>query len=393
MPLVRLQCPACESIVKISEEIAAQHPLVRCAKCQGLVTVAASRVIEPVASVDEDDRSSYKPRKKKKKSKGTPAPVGMIVGIVVGLLALAGAVIGGYFLFNQLGGSPLEKSFKKGLAIMQRLADAVDSIQTPQDVSKAFDTMKGAIADLKQLDEQNRQAGINPDSEEAKKAAEKYMPEVMKLTSRMQAAMMKLAANPAMVQALKENLAKLGPGLGELAMLGGGFNMPGKSSQPKQGSNFTQNAQKDTQPGQGGDVSNNSQVSLQQLENALISKNIQARLIPGMLEEIRDRETAELALFKIEAVLNSLMGNESTIRRLEREWGKPTTPTAQQTLREIEKTRDELAMHLTRIEKLPDLGNVHAKIVKKLSEVGLASETTTTTASNSSSGKEGSNRF
>ena len=40
MSLVRLQCPACSAIVKVSDEIVAQHPIVRCAKCQGLVTVA-----------------------------------------------------------------------------------------------------------------------------------------------------------------------------------------------------------------------------------------------------------------------------------------------------------------------------------------------------------------
>lgn len=391
MPLVRLQCPACESIVKISEEIAGQYPVVRCAKCQGLVSVATSRMIEPVASLDKGDDSSYKPKKKKKKSKGAAVPVGMIVGVVVGLLVLAGAGIGGYFLISQLGGSPLEKSFKKGLAIMQRMADAVDSIQTPQDVPKAFDQINGAISDLKQLDEQNRQAGIHSDSEDAQKAAEKYMPEVMKLTARMQAAMMKLATNPAMVQALQENAAKLGAGMGELALMGGGFSMPGRSSQPNTGNNFDQNKQKNNPPSQGLGTSNTTG-SLQQLENALISKNIQAKLLPGMLEEIRDNETAELALFKIETVLKSLIGNESTIRQLERELGKPTTPAAQQTLREIEKTRDELAVHLTRLEKLPDLGSVHAKIVRKLSEVGLASETTTT-ASNQPSGKESSNPF
>jgi len=391
MPLVRLRCPACESIVKVNEEIAAQHPLVRCAKCQGLVTVATSRVIEPVASLDDEEDSGYKPRKKKKKSKGDTAPVGMIVGIVVGLLVLAGAGVSVYLLITHIGGSPLEKSFKKAIALMEQMADAVDSIQTPQDVPKAFDQMNGAFAELKQMEEQNRLSGIHPEAAETQRLSEKYTPEFFKLAGRIEAAMMKLRANPAIAQALKENLAKLGPALSELAQLGGGLSIPGARKQPDFGNNLGQNNPNRNPPNQGSG-SSTSNALLQQLETALISKNIQAKFIPEILEKIRDMETADLAMFQLDAVLKSLAENESTIRRLEREQGKPTTPAAQQTLREIDKTRDELAVHLTRIEKLPDLGSVHAKIVKKLSEVGLASETTST-AANSSPGKESANPF
>lgn len=389
MPLVRLQCPACESIVKISEEIAAQHPLVRCAKCQGLVTVAASRVIEPVASADEGDESSYKPRKKKKKSKGDTAPVGMIVGIVVGLLVLAGAGVSVYLLITHIGGSPLEKSFKKAIALMEQMADAVDSIQTPQDVPKAFDQMNGAFAELKQMEDENRLLGVHPEAVETQRLSGKYTPEFFKLAGRIEAAMMKLRANPAIAQALKENLTKLGPALSELAQLGGGLSIPGAHKQLDFGNNLPQD-NLNRNPANQGSGSSTSNALLQQLENALISKNIQAKFIPEILEKIRDTETADLAMFQLDAVLKSLAENESTIRRLEREQGKPTTAAALQTLREIEKTKDELAVHLTRIEKLPDLRSVHEKIVKKLSEVGLASETAST-ASNQSPGKEGSN--
>jgi hypothetical protein len=47
MSLVRLQCPACSSIVRISPETAAAHPVVRCGKCQGLVNTTTTQVNAP----------------------------------------------------------------------------------------------------------------------------------------------------------------------------------------------------------------------------------------------------------------------------------------------------------------------------------------------------------
>lgn len=388
MPLVRLQCPACASIVKINEQIAAQHPLVRCAKCQGLVTVATSRVIESALSADERDDYSYKPKKKKKKSSGNAVPVGMIVGVVVGLLVLVGAGFGIYFLIDHFGGSPLEKQFKRALANLQKVADAVDSIKTPQDVPQAFDQMKDAIADLKQLDEDNRKNGINPDTEEAKKIGEKYMPEVLKLTAKMQGSMMKLALNPEMAQALRENAVKLGAAMNQLALMGGGFHLPNRNAPP----NFGNNTPFNQPPSQPGNVPPNSN-SQQQLENALMSKRMQSRVLPSLLDGIRDSDTAELALVKMEAVLQSLDLYERRIKQYEQNGGSLTTTTAQSTLREIEKTTDELAVHLTRIEKLPDLGSVHARIVRKLNEVGLAPATGTIASSKPAQGNDSGNPF
>ncbi|HQR07494.1 MAG TPA: hypothetical protein PLN21_11760 [Gemmatales bacterium] len=370
MPLVRLQCPACASIVKISDEIVAQHPLVRCAKCQGLVTVATSRVIEQSASADDSDDYSYKPKKKKKKSPGSAVPVAMIVGIVVGLLVFVGAGIGIYFLINHFGGSPLDKQFKQGLAIMQRMADAFDTMQTPQDVPRVFDQIKTCAADLKQLDEDNRNAGIDTHGEQANKVAEKYMPEYLKLTQRITSVMTRLAMNPAMAQAIKENIARLGPDL-QQAMMRGSLNR--EAMQPQL--NFGNNVPGSTTP----TLSLQSHtMQQQQLEQALISKSLQAKMLPGVLEEIRDSQTAELNLLRIDAVIQSLTNIDRTIKQLEREVGRSRTTSGQNALHDIEKTIDELAVHLARIERLSDLGSVHARIVSKLSEVGLASSTSIT---------------
>lgn len=388
MSLVRLQCPACATIVKISDETAAQHPLVRCARCQGLVTVATSRVIESAASADDDDDYSYKPKKKKKRSQSSRVPVGMIAGIVVGLLLLVGAGIGIYFLINHFGGSSLDKQFKRALAQMQKMADALDAIKTPQDVPKAFDQMKDVIATLRQIDEDNRKNGIDPNSEEVKKVAEKYMPEVLKLTARMQGSMMTLAMTPEMAQAIRENAAKLGEGVGQLAFMGRGFNPANRNAPPNFGSNKPFNDQS-AQPGN----ALPSNIPQQQLENALISKSLQARLLPGMLEEVRDSDTADLALAKIDPILQSLNLYDRKIKQFEGDGGSLATSTAQKSLRELQKTCDELAVHLSRIEKLPDLASTHTKIVRKLSDVGLASATTTTASNRPVSGKDTGNPF
>lgn len=384
MPLVRLQCPACASIVKISEEIAAQHPLVRCAKCQGLVTVATSRVIEPVTPVEESDNYSYKPRKKKKKSHGNTVPVALIVGIVVGLIVLVGAGIGVYFLIDHFGGSPLEKQFKRGLANMQKMADAFDSMQSPKDVPEAFDKIKAAVGELRLLDEDNRKAGIDTHGQEANQVAEKYMPEYLKLTQKITSNMTRLAMDPNMAQAVRENIARLGPDL-QMAMMRGGLNRDAFQPPRNFGNNFPDNT---TPP----PPLQSQTTQQQQLEKALIAKSLQAKQLPGMLEEIRDSDSAELNLIRIEGAVKALTHVENTIKQLEREVGKARTPSGQNSLRDLQKTIDEIDVHLNRIEKLSELGNVHARIVRKLSEVGLASSETTT-ASNTPSNSSGSNPF
>ncbi|MFT3880663.1 MAG: hypothetical protein QM703_13490 [Gemmatales bacterium] len=386
MPLVRLQCPACASIVKISEEIAAQHPLVRCARCQGLVNVTTCRVIEPVASREQDD-VSFKPRKKKRRASNSTAPVALIVGIVVGLLVLVGAGFGVYFLIDHFGGSPLDKQFKRGLAIMQKMADAFDTIQTPQDVPKAFDQIKACAADLKQLDEDNRKAGIDTHGEQANKVAEKYMPEYLKLSQRIMGTMTKLAMNPAMAQAVRDNIAGLGPDL-QQAMMRGGLNQ--QALQPPR--NFGNNTPQNNVPLQPGDASPN-QFAPQQLENALLIKNLSLQNFPKVLEEVHDAESARWAMVQVEGIVLGLHDNEERIRRLEREIGKATTPAAQKAMSEIEKSINELAVHLARIEKLPDLGDVHARMVRKLSEVGLAPTTGTTASNKPAPGKDTGNPF
>jgi len=387
MPLVRLQCPACASIVKISDEIAAQHPLVRCARCQGLVTVATSRVIEPVASADDGDDYSYKPKKKKKRSRGSAAPIGMIVGIIVGLLVLVGVGIGIYFLIDHFGGSSLEKQFKRALAQMQKMADALDAIKTPQDVPKAFDQMKDVITDLQKIDEDNRKNGINPNGEEFKKVAEKYMPEVLKLTARMQGSMMTLAMNPEMARAVQENVVKFSASVNQLAFMGGGFNPTNRNAPP----DFGNNPFNDPSAKLGSSPPTN--IPQHQLENALKSKGLQARVLPPMLNEIRDNDTAELALGKMEAILQSLNLYDRKIRQFEQDGGSLATAAAQSSLQEIEKTTNELAVHLARIEKLPDLGSMHDKIVRKLSDVGLAATAGSTASNRPTPGKDTGNPF
>lgn len=137
--MVRLQCPACKAVVKISEEMSRQHPMVRCAGCQGLVSVVNHQVVEKSAAVR---------RTKKTVRRRSAFPAAMVIGVVFGLLALTGLGIGIYFLISSGNAARRIEAMQKeeignlsGDALVDRMCQLtemmlveLEKINTPQDV-------------------------------------------------------------------------------------------------------------------------------------------------------------------------------------------------------------------------------------------------------------------
>lgn len=385
MSLVRLQCPACSAIVKVTEEIVAQHPLVRCAKCQGLVTVATSRVIEPViAPVANDDDVDFKPKKKKRKKQRAPVPVGLITGIIIGLLAMVGVGVGIYFLVDHFGVSGPEKTLKKTLAFLQKIVDTMESINTPDDVVKAKDKIAGLEREAKEIQELSAKTLLEVDPATNAKLVEKYMPQMSDLQSRLFAVIMKLQKNPQVAQAL-QNLAGSGGLGGEIfgnAGVVGGFNAPPQAFRPP--NNFS-NRQQNNSPPQNQNTGTSSSNNLMMFEHALLARNTLASAIPDVLSNVRDSDSAEHASLTLDAMVMGLKSQDQQLkeheRKLEAERINRNSQVVEEAQRDFKKTVKEIRLHLDRIKAMSDLRLVHGKMTRQLSEVGLY-DNATTTASN-----------
>jgi predicted Zn finger-like uncharacterized protein len=79
---VRLQCPACSAIVRISAETAAAYAVVRCAQCKGLVNTAATHIPKPA-----------RPRRLRRNLTTTPDPALIAVLVVVAVVLIAGVTL------------------------------------------------------------------------------------------------------------------------------------------------------------------------------------------------------------------------------------------------------------------------------------------------------------
>lgn len=395
MALVRLQCPACSAIVKVSEEIVAQHPIVRCAKCLGLVTVVTSRVVESVATplAEPDDDVSFKPKKKKRKRQKTDFPIGMIVGSLVGLIVLVGLGFGIYYLVDSFGGSGPEKTVKKAVAIMQRMVDVLEGINSPEDVAKLQPKLADLERDAKEMAEEMRKVQTTIDPETNLRLMKKYAAQMQEMQSRIMALIMKLHQNPQIAMALRNRMG--GVGFAGLGGIGGGMQMPDLGNQMPR--NFPNNQPNNTPPlNQNPGPTQNHTLSM--FENTLLSKNTLASSIPDILGNVRDSDSAEHATLTLDAMIPAIKAQDQNLkqyeRKMEQERIESNTQVARNAQYEFKKIISEIRVHLDRIEKLPDMRLVHSKLARQLTEVGLYDGTSTsTTASNDKNSTESANPF
>lgn len=197
MALVRLQCPACNVIVKTTSEIATRHTVVRCGQCQGLVKTTDHRHLEALAPTREGSRK--KPRRTARQ-----APVRLIVGGLVGLLVLAGLGVGVYFIVQHFSEGGPEKRLERNLALMQRLVETIEKVSTPGDVAPAMDIVIASTKELVELGEKNKQNLREMDHETIFKMMETYTPKMHQLRQRLSMAMDRITTNPMLAQALAE---------------------------------------------------------------------------------------------------------------------------------------------------------------------------------------------
>jgi hypothetical protein len=167
MPLVRLKCPACASVVRIAAETAAVHPVVRCARCQGLVNVTTSRlsesspstviVAQPVDGPGAKTGVASRIQTKEFSEEESAAPHTFpwtIVGILIGLLVLGGIGAGAYFLFAPRNGQPEQaKVVEQGVTrnTKKPAAARADSAEVDFILSKKSALMRSLVSQLKSI--------------------------------------------------------------------------------------------------------------------------------------------------------------------------------------------------------------------------------------------------
>lgn len=358
MALVRFQCPSCAVVVKIDSEIAARHPAVRCAQCQGLVPTATSRVSEAaVMSVE-------KPRRKRAPAE-VKVPVGMIVGILVGILALAGLGIGIYFLVDHFSKPGPEKTVKQSIALMEKAVIAVEGIQTPQDVAPAMDTLMSVTKELLALKESAMQAGVKAEGETGQRLIQENMPKMLELQRRLNSAMLKVTQKPEMAQAFQAYVRKQGGDWmanlrGNMTLTGG---LPPGMPQP--------NNMKPEQPDPAAQSASAKEEKQSQLDALLMIKSSKLIIVVNMLELVRNAVSAEHALISLEAILPDLQETDRQIKQMLQEKIEPESKAATDALAAIQKQIREIKVQLGRMESMPDVAEARGRIVKRLSNAGL----------------------
>lgn len=94
--MVRLQCPRCQSRVKLGDDVIAAHPVVRCASCQGLIPVKQCLVQEsPVVTNSKPIKPAKKRVVRKQRDETSNAPA--ILSVIAAVVILGGMVFGLYY--------------------------------------------------------------------------------------------------------------------------------------------------------------------------------------------------------------------------------------------------------------------------------------------------------
>lgn len=141
--MIRLQCPACQCIVKISPDTIAQHPVVRCARCQSLVPVAQCIVQEKSAT-----------RRRPPKRRGTRQSQAVLtIGIVLGTLLVVCTGFGVYWLGFRTPSSLENSRNSRGSSSTAPfvMAEVEKNTYVPEEYRRRGKYLKQAIVKMKEV--------------------------------------------------------------------------------------------------------------------------------------------------------------------------------------------------------------------------------------------------
>lgn len=345
MTVVRLRCPQCSAVVKIDEQIASRHPMVRCAQCQGLVNVASDRIPSAIPSATPKNKS------KRRKSSVNRFPLGMVAAILAGLLLLAGLGVGLYFLIEKAGGSGPEHNMKKGIALMEQMVETLESVNEPGDVAPAIDKLRALQREAKEYSDRNKTRLSELDEATKARLLEDYLPRVLKLQNRLSMALGKMMSNPALAKMLPRE-----PGLLQTF-----FGMAGElklEAQPRASARTIPQAGIDSEfqappPADNNSAPDPDDLARRELENLLITRTNRARMIPDLLNSIRDTESAEHSINILSSLLGDLQDNYRKITKIENEQVlRPDNAITRKAQDELRQIMSEIEVQLQRINKL-----------------------------------------
>jgi hypothetical protein len=379
MAVVRLQCPACAAIVKISDQLASQHPVVRCAQCQGLVQVAEHRLPDKTTKTEEKPRLKSSKRLTRKSS----LPVGMIVGVVVGVLAFVGVGLGSYYLVTRVTMSKAERLLVDSIEILDKTSTIIESMQTADDVPVAmqkFLNMQDAIEQMKKDVQEVKQGEVNP--EESKRLQEKYDTKLKEAVQRAMTSFGSLMGKPQVMAAMRkyeqENraaLAKLGSVMNMGNMFGNLQLMPNPSRPPM----AANNPPTIPNPSNNENASNaRSSADRFKLDAAISNKKGCLTGITSTLESIKDSTSFSVAMSTLKDMKNDLVQLNRDIKELEDQNYRPESANARRNLQEIESINRQIGVQLGRLERIDELSSQLGQLTTLLASAGLATSSSGT---------------
>lgn len=378
MAVVRLQCPACAAIVKITDELASQHPVVRCAQCQGLVQVAEHRLPDKATRTDE------KPRLKsgKKLSRKNSVPVGLIVGIVVGVLAFVGVGLGSYYLVTRVTVSKAERLLVNSIEFLEKTSTIIESMQTAEDVPGAMQKFLNMQGDLEQLkkDSQEVKQEINP--EESKQLQEKYETKLKDAAQRAMTSFGSLMGKPQVMAAMRkyeqENggaLAKMSAGMNMGNVFGNMPFMPNPSRPPMAGNTPPSIPNPSNNENTGNARSSGDRFKL---DAAIANKKGCLTGIASTLESIKDSTSFSVAMSTLKDMKNDLVQLNRDIKELEDQNYRPESANARRNLQEIESINRQIGVQLGRLERIDELSSQLGQLTTMLASAGVVTSSTGT---------------
>jgi hypothetical protein len=380
MAVVRLQCPACAAIVKITDELASQHPVVRCAQCQGLVQVAEHRLPDKATKSSTEE----KPRLKsgKRLTRKNSVPVGLIVGIVVGVLTFVGVGLGSYYLVTRVTMSKAERLLVNSIEFLDKTSTIIESMQTADDVPGAMQKFLNMQGDLEQLKKDSQEVKQEINAEESKQLQEKYETKLKDAAQRAMTSFGSLMGKPQVMAAMRkyeqENggaLAKMSAGMNMGNVFGNMPFMPNPSRPPMAGNNPPSIPNPSNNENTGNARSSGDRFKL---DAAIANKKGCLTGIASTLESIKDSTSFTVAMSTLKDMKNDLVQLNRDIKELEDQNYRPESANARRNLQEFESINRQIGVQLGRLERIDELSSQLGQLTTMLASAGLATSSSGT---------------
>ncbi len=374
MVTVRLRCQACGTALRIPNEVASKHTVVRCAKCQGLINVASARMAETRdndETLTEQDKSErHRPKKKKQASVNTKwiltVGVGAAAALVVGLVC--------FFIYRSLSLTPQEKWAQDTLASLNKIADLAEGLNNPEDIPPALEKFRAIVGELKVLVKSG--SGLST-PEEQKRVEAKYAPKMQETGLRLHHAMVRISQNPPLLQALTTAFMKEGPdlfagldlprlGSGNALLSPDGNNLPGLFP----GSSNPGGASRNQQPS----VDQSAQSA--QWSRLLQEKTSLMKSFVTTLASIQGPEQALAQLPRLGQTVDAIAGVEKQIKDLEQRGSTPAPAVVGQHAADQQKVMLALFNEMSRLMFIPGVAQALQPLDRQMKELGLVGNNT-----------------